>query len=102
MDNLTVEEKAEALTGVLQHFGKLVLHAQGDAGKNPMQGAVTITFHQDGQYALGYVGQLDKARTIGALTDATLSFREMVASKELSEQMLGLFESLTIPDEQKN
>jgi hypothetical protein len=99
MDRLTVEEKAEALTGVLHHFGKLIEHAQG---ANPMQGAVTLTFHQDGQYSLGYVGQLDKARTIGALTDATLSFREMVASKELSEQMLGLFESLTIPDELKN
>ena len=96
---MTVEEKAEALTSVLEHFGKLVTNAQGD---DPIIGAVTLTFHLNGQFNIGYVGSLDKALTMGAMLDALLSFREMVASKEVGEQMLGLMQSLTIPDDRKN
>jgi len=97
--NMTVDERAAALTGVLEHFGKLVQHAQGE---DAAIGAVTVVFHESGQSSIGYVGQLDKQATIGALTDAMLSFREIVASKEVSEQMLGLLQSQTIPDSRKN
>lgn len=100
MDNLTVEEKAEALTGVLQHFGKLIQHAQDD--NNKMVGAVTLTFHEGGQSNIGYVGSLEKSATMGGLLEALLSFREMVDSRKLQEEMVGLFESMTIPDEYKN
>ncbi len=101
MHNLTVEEKAEALTGVLEHFGKLIYHAN-DKPDNKMIGAVTLTFHESGASNIGYVGSLEKHITCGALLDALLSFRELVDSKALQEEMVGLFESMTIPDDRKN
>ncbi len=100
MHKMTVEEKAEALTGVLEHFGKLIYHAQDD--ENKMVGAVTLTFHESGASNIGYVGSLEKHTTCGALLDALLSFRELVDSKALQEEMVGLFESMTIPDSRKN
>jgi len=101
MREMTVEEKAEALTGVLEHFGKLIYHAN-EKPNNQMVGAVTLTFHETGATNIGYVGQLEKHVTIGALLDACLSFRELVDSQELQNQMVGLFESMTIPDNKKN
>ncbi len=100
MHNLTVEEKAEALTGVLDHFGKLIFYA--NKPDNKMIGAVTLTFHENGASNIGYVGSLEKHVTIGALLDSLLSFRELVDSRELQEQMVGLFESMTIPEDRKN
>lgn len=101
MHKMTVEEKAEALTGVLEHFGKLIYHAQ-DNDENKMVGAVTLTFHESGATNIGYVGSLEKHTTCGALLDALLSFREMIDSRALQEEMVGLFESMTIPDKHKN
>ncbi len=102
MHHLSKEEKAEATVNVLQHLGKLIQHAQGDNGKNPMIGAITLTFHESGATNLGYVGSLERANTLGALLDAALSFREMVDAKQLENEMVGLFESMIIPDNQKN
>ena len=67
-----------------------------------MIGVITLTFHESGATNLGFVGSLERAATIGALVDAALSFREMVDSKALQNEMVGLFESMTIPDNEKN
>ena len=97
--HMTVEEKAAALTGVLEHLGKLIQNANND---DPTIGAVTVTFDASGQFNLGFVGSLDKALTMGALADALLSFREIVNAKASDEQLLALAQSLTIPDSRKN
>ncbi len=106
---MTNDEMLTALAGVLTHLGKLIETANGD---DKIIGAVTVTFQQSGQFNLGFVGSLDKALTMGALTDAMLSFRDIVNAKEVGNQMLASFqeaerigayvESLTIPDKNKN
>jgi hypothetical protein len=96
---MTVEEQRDATVSVLEHLGKLVQDAQNE---NPTIGAVTLSFHNNGQFSIGFVGSLDKALTMGALLDTLLSFREMAASKEVGEHMTALVESLMIADKDKN
>ena len=103
MFNLTDKEKACAVVDVLNHLGKLVVNVQGKNKQlHPTVGIVTITFHADGNYDLGYGGQLEKGLTLGALVDLMLHFYSTVTTADMENRLAAMVESSFIPDSAKN
>lgn len=104
MFNLTDKEKACAVTDVLTHLSKLIVDAQGTKvpNINPTVGIVTITFHTDGNYDLGYGGQLEKGLTLGALVDLMLHFYNTVTMVDMQNRLAAVVEASFIPNSAKN
>ena len=101
--NMTESEINEAVTNVLTQFGELVRYAQGDGdNKRKTIGAITIQFHDDGNYSHAYAGVFQKAATMGAIFDCLLNFRESLQTQEVSEGLTGLFEMLSLSDKDIN
>ncbi len=103
MTELTNAQIKSAVADVLEHYGKLVLQAQGTQ-ENPRHiiATVTVQMYDDGQYGYGFSGLLSKGVTLGALTDAMLSFRELVMQQEMGEQLQGMFEAAMLKPEDLN
>lgn len=61
--------------------------------KSPIQCAVSITIHQDGNYTISLAGLINKGILLGALTDAQMKVHDMAREWE-SEQIAERFEAL--------
>jgi hypothetical protein len=94
MTELTNDQIKTAVIDVLEYYGKLIEQVQGTK-ENPRKivATVTVQMYDDGQYGYGFSGQFSKGVTLGALTDATLSFRELIMRYEAAETMQGFFEA---------
>ena len=92
MIKFTPDQIKQAVEDVKQHL-KNTQHAADGSDETPRKtiGVVTVQMYDDGQYGYGFSGLLSKGLTIGAMSDATLSFRELITSYEHAEIMQGVF-----------
>ncbi len=103
MINLTKQQTKEAVTDVLGHLGKIVVTAQGShETPQPVIGIVTISIHADGNYDIGYAGQLLKGLVLGAIEDTKLHFYSTVTAVNAENQLLAMAQSAQIPNKNKN
>lgn len=101
--SMTDSEIAKAVTDVLKHFGEMVILAQGtQKDKRKTIGAITVQFHDDGQYSYAFGGAFQRGTALGALLDATLTLREAMAAQETGEQMAAFIESLSLQPKDVN
>lgn len=101
--NMTEQEIRDAVTNVLTQYGELVRHAQGTSeDKRRTVGAVTIQFHDDGNYSFSFAGVFQKAGTIGALFDCILTLRESINAQQAAENLAGLFEVIGLDKKDVN
>lgn len=68
--------------------------------KSPIQCAVSITIHQDGNYTISLAGLINKGILLGALTDAQLKVHDMARefeSEQMTERVEALIERANLP-----
>jgi hypothetical protein len=68
--------------------------------KSPIQGALSIAIHQDGNYTISVAGLINKGTLLGALTDAQLKIHDMAReweNEQIAERFEALIERASIP-----
>ena len=91
---MTDEEVRNAVTNVLEQYGELIRIARGtQASDRQTVGAVTVMFHDDGNYSFAFAGVFQKAMALGALADCQLSLREQINAQQAADNLAGLFEA---------
>jgi len=93
---MTDKQITDAVTDVLTHYGQLIRTVSGTQ-ENPRKttGAITVQFHDDGQYSIALGGCFQKATALGAMFDAMLTLREQMAA-QTGQEMAAYIEALSL------